>query len=82
MIAIITDEMNKDAPFDFGNRAFVPLLRDEGLAIAEDKQSWHIPPAETLFVQRKISGTALLGARLGAEINVRQLVEAKLAEVV
>lgn len=81
MIAIITDEMNKDAPFDFGNRAFVPLLRDEGMAIAEDKQSWHIPPAETLFVQRKVSGTALLGAKLGAVINIRQLVENKLAEV-
>lgn len=81
MIAIITHEMNKDAPFDFGNRAFVPLLRDEGMAIAEDKQSWHIPPAETLFVQRKVSGTALLGARLKAIINIRQLVEAKLTEL-
>ncbi|RGP40800.1 Protein ABC1 like protein, mitochondrial [Altererythrobacter insulae] len=81
MIAIITDEMNKDAPFDFGNRAFVPLLRDEGMAIAEDKQSWHIPPAETLFVQRKVSGTALLGARLEAIINIRHLVEAKLTEL-
>ncbi len=81
MIDIITNEMNRDAPFDFGNRAFVPLLRDEGMAIAEDKQSWHIPPAETLFVQRKVSGTALLGARLKAVINIRQLVEAKLAEL-
>ena len=81
MISIITHEMNKDAPFDFGNRAFVPLLRDEGMAIAEDKQSWHIPPAETLFVQRKVSGTALLGARLEAIINIRQLVDAKLTEL-
>ena len=48
--------------------------------IAEDKQSWHIPPAETLFVQRKVSGTALLGARLKAVINIRQLVERMLAE--
>ena len=81
MISIITDEMNKDVSFDFGNRAFVPLLRDEGMAIAEDKLSWHIPPAETLFVQRKVSGTALLGARLKAVINIRQLVDARLAEL-
>ena len=81
MIAIITDEMNKDAPFDFGDRAFVPLLRDEGIAIAKDKKSWHIPPAETLFVQRKVSGTALLGAKLRSEINIRKLVGEKLAEV-
>lgn len=75
MIGIITSEMNRDAPFDFGNRAFVPLLREEGMAIAQDKQSWHIPPAETLFVQRKVSGTALLGARLKAMVNVRALVQ-------
>lgn len=82
MISVITSEMNRDAPFDFGDRTFVPLLREEGMAIAEDKQSWHIPPAETLFVQRKVSGTALLGAKLKAVINIRQLVERKLAELV
>lgn len=75
MIDIIVGEMARDAPFDFGDRSFVPLLRDEGMTIAEDRKSWHIPPAETLFVQRKISGTALLGARLRAVVNVRSIVE-------
>jgi len=74
MIAIIVNEMGRDAPFDFGDRSFVPLLRDEGLAIAQDKASWHLPPAETLFVQRKVSGTALLGARLEAVVNVHAIV--------
>ena len=80
MIDIIVAEMGRDAPFDFGDRAFVPLLREEGMAIAQDRQSWHIPPVETLFVQRKVSGTALLGARLKARVNVRALVEEALAE--
>ena len=74
MIAIIVEEMGRDAPFDFGDRSFVPLLRDEGMEIAKDKASWHLPPAETLFVQRKVSGTALLGARLGAVVNVNRVV--------
>lgn len=74
MIAIIVDEMGRDAPFDFGDRSFVPKLRDEGMEIAKDRASWHLPPAETLFVQRKVSGTALLGARLGAVVNVHALV--------
>ena len=75
MIDIIVDEMSADAPFDFGDRSFVPLLRDEGMEIAKDRATWHLPPAETLFVQRKVSGTALLGARLGARVNVRRIVE-------
>jgi len=74
MIDIILGEMAKDAPFDFGDRGFVPALRNEGFAIAQDKAIWHIPPAETLFVQRKVSGTALLGARIGAVVNIHAIV--------
>ncbi|ABC63120.1 ABC1 kinase family protein [Erythrobacter litoralis] len=79
MIDIIVNEMSQDAPFDFGDRSFVPLLRDEGMAIAQDRRTWHLPPVETLFVQRKVSGTALLGARLKAVVNVRAVVEEVLA---
>ena len=79
MIDIIVGEMREDKPFDFGDRAFVPLLRDEGYAIAQDKDTWAFPPVETLFVQRKVSGTALLGARLKAKANVRRITEDVLA---
>ena len=74
MIGIIVSEMNRPGPFDFGDRAFVSVLRDEGMEMAADKATWHIPPVETLFVQRKISGTAMLGARLKAKVEVRELV--------
>jgi len=79
MIDIIVSEMARDAPFDFGDRAFVPELRDQGMAIAQDKETWILPPIETLFVQRKVSGTALLGARLKAIANIRRIVEDVLA---
>ncbi|AUX69803.1 ubiquinol-cytochrome C reductase [Porphyrobacter sp. HT-58-2] len=75
MIDIVINEMREDAPFDFGDRAFIPLLRDEGYAIAQDKETWAFPPIETLFVQRKVSGTALLGARLKAKVNIRRITE-------
>lgn len=79
MIEIVINEMREDAPFDFGDRGFVPLLRDEGYAIAQDKDTWAFPPIETLFVQRKVSGTALLGARLKAKVNIRRITEEVLA---
>lgn len=79
MIDIVVGEMRADAPFDFGDRAFIPLLREEGWAIAQDKDTWAFPPIETLFVQRKVSGTALLGARLKAKVNIRRIVEEVLA---
>ena len=74
MIDIIVTEMNRPGPFDFGDRAFVATLREQGMEMAADRATWHIPPVDTLFVQRKISGTALLAARLKARVDVRALV--------
>ncbi|HTG38720.1 AarF/ABC1/UbiB kinase family protein [Sphingomonas sp.] len=74
MIAIILDNLGREGPFDFGDRSFVGAVREQGMAVAQDRASWHLPPAETLFVQRKISGTALLAARMKARVDVRAMV--------
>ena len=79
-VDIVVSEMARDDLLDFGNRAFVPEIRDKVVPIIQDRESWHIPPAETLFVQRKVSGTALLGAKLGARVDVRGIVQRVLAE--
>ena len=80
MIDIVVTEMNRPGPFDFGDRGFVEVLREHGMEMAADRSTWHIPPVETLFVQRKVSGTALLAARLEARVDVRQLVRPYLEE--
>jgi predicted unusual protein kinase regulating ubiquinone biosynthesis (AarF/ABC1/UbiB family) len=79
MIDVIVGEMNRTGPFDFGDRRFVGVLREEGMEIAADRATWHVPPADMLFVQRKISGTALLAARLKARVDVRAMVTPWLA---
>lgn len=73
MIDIILAELHRPGPFDFGDRRFVGALRDHGMEVAADKSTWHVPPTDILFVQRKISGTALLAARLEARVDVRTL---------
>lgn len=75
MTDIILNEFANEGPFDFGDRAFVSVLRDEGMRIAADREAWHLPPAETLFVQRKVSGTAMLCARLKAKAPVRNILD-------
>ncbi len=78
MIDVVLREMNRPGPFDFGDRSFVGPLRDEGMAMAADRATWHLPPADMLFAQRKISGTALLAARLKARVNVRTMLVERL----
>ncbi len=74
MISIIIEELNCPGHFDFGDRAFVKDLRKQGLDLAEDRSIWHIPPTDLLFVQRKISGMALLAANLKVKIDIRGVV--------
>ncbi len=75
MVDVIVREMTRAGPFDFGDRRFVGVLREEGMEIAQDRASWHVPPTDILFVQRKVSGTALLAARLKARVDVREMVQ-------
>jgi predicted unusual protein kinase regulating ubiquinone biosynthesis (AarF/ABC1/UbiB family) len=75
MIEVIIGEMRRPGAFDFGDRGFMAVLRDQGLDIAADRAAWHIPPADILFVQRKISGTALLAARMKAKVDVGSMVQ-------
>ncbi len=79
IIAAIDDVLCRPGPFDFGDRAFVPVVQADATSLAGDRTTWHIPDVDTLFVQRKISGTALLGARLKARVDVVGLVQAAIA---
>ena len=52
----LVTEMNRPGPFDFGDRGFVEVLREQGMEMAADRSTWHIPPVETLFrAWRKIA---------------------------
>ena len=76
MIDVILTAVHRPGPLDFADRAFLQVVREDAKAMAEDRATWHLPPIDTLFVQRKVSGTALLCARLGARIDVMSLVAA------
>jgi predicted unusual protein kinase regulating ubiquinone biosynthesis (AarF/ABC1/UbiB family) len=78
IIDVIITEMGRPGPLDFADRSFIGVIRDEAAAIAADRATWHIPPTDTLFVQRKISGTALLAARLRARVDIRAKVVARI----
>ncbi|WP_279482213.1 AarF/ABC1/UbiB kinase family protein [Aureimonas sp. SK2] len=74
MIGLILAEASKSEAFDFSDRRVLALLRDQAATVAGDRETWHVPPTDTLFAQRKISGIALLAARLEARVDVRSMV--------
>ena len=70
------DPLRQDEPFDFGRSDLLERLRDMGLAIGNDRELAHVPPAATLFLHRKIGGMYLMAAKLRARVALRPLVEA------
>ena len=75
MIDVLLQHLGREGLFDFADRSFVERLRGHAQTIVADRAAWHIPPADTLFVQRKISGTALLAVKMRARLPLREKVE-------
>ena len=61
--------------FDFGTTDIAARLRDGGMRIAASRDNRHIPPMDTLFLQRKIGGIFLLASRLKARVAIRGMLE-------
>ncbi len=59
--------------FDFTAAEMLPELREKGRDLARDRDFWHVPPVDTLFLQRKFGGIFLLGNRLGANVDLLEL---------
>ena len=66
--------IRQENPFDFGTSDIVTRLRDMGIALGRDRDLAHVPPAETLFLHRKIAGIYLMAARLKARVAIRPIV--------
>jgi predicted unusual protein kinase regulating ubiquinone biosynthesis (AarF/ABC1/UbiB family) len=74
MIDILIKHIGKPDLFDFADRSFVEGVRHHAETIVADRGAWHIPPADTLFVQRKVSGTALLAIKMKVKLPLREMV--------
>jgi predicted unusual protein kinase regulating ubiquinone biosynthesis (AarF/ABC1/UbiB family) len=75
LLAMAMEPLQHDAPFDFGNNQVAQKMRDKGMELAAQRDLWHLPPAETIFIQRKFSGVYMLASRLRAKVNVRTLMQ-------
>jgi len=68
--------------FDFGASDLALRIRDAGMALSFDQGYWHTPPADAVFLHRKLGGLYLLAARLRARVDVRAILEPHLTREV
>jgi len=67
--------------YDFGRTDLAARIRTAGLALSTQKDAWHTPPADAIFLHRKLAGLYLLAARLGARVDVGALAQRHLGSL-
>ena len=64
-----------DGEYDFGHNTLASRIKEAGMAMSMQSNEWHSPPADAIFIHRKLAGLYLLATRIGAKVNVKQLFE-------
>lgn len=75
MFEMSMEPLHTTGDFDFANNDVALRMRDAGMQIGQDRDFWHIPPMDTLFMQRKFGGVYLLASRLKARVDIRAIME-------
>ncbi|MBE5135332.1 AarF/ABC1/UbiB kinase family protein [Vibrio parahaemolyticus] len=75
LVKMACDPMLIDEAYDFKASGLAQKLREAGTILSMEQDYWHTPPADAIFLHRKIGGMYLLAARIGAKVNIRRLVQ-------
>ncbi|WP_458718497.1 ABC1 kinase family protein [Pseudomonas gregormendelii] len=75
LICQACEPLRHQGTYDFAISDLAGRLRDAGWQLGADRDFWHTPPVDVLFLHRKVGGLYMLAAKLKARVNVRCLFE-------
>ncbi len=71
---LVCEPLRHVGRYDFGASDLVPRVRKLAFELAIRRRLLRTPPPETMFLHRKLVGSFLLLARLGAQVDARSLI--------
>jgi len=74
MILLVCEPLRHRGRYDFAASGLAARVRDLGLDLAVRRRLLRAPPPETIFLHRKLAGSFLVLARIGARVDARALV--------
>jgi predicted unusual protein kinase regulating ubiquinone biosynthesis (AarF/ABC1/UbiB family) len=75
MILLVCEPLRHRGRYDFAASGLAARARDLGFDLAVRRRLLRAPPPETIFLHRKLAGSFLMLARLGARVDARALVQ-------
>lgn len=75
LFEMATEPLRAPSRYDFARSDLPARLRDAAMDLGFHSGYRHNPPADAVFLHRKLGGMYLLAARLGARVDVARIIE-------
>ena len=76
IFSVVTQPLRDGGELDLASSTMVKEMHDLGQELQQRLDEWSVPPADILFIHRKIGGLYMLAARLKAKVNVSEVMAA------
>ena len=80
IFALACEPLSHTGEYDFGCSDLGIRIRDASMVLGMDRDFWHTPPADALFLHRKLGGLYLLAAKLKARVDLNELAASMLRQ--
>jgi len=70
---LAAEPLRAEGAYDFGHSDLARRIQQRGMSVSRDPNAWHTPPADVLFLHRKMAGMYLLAAKYGAKVDVNSI---------
>ena len=74
MFLMVLEPLTRDEAYDFGETDLPARMAEMAEPVQDYKEFWSAPPTDAVYFHRKLGGMFLLANRIGARVNVRQLI--------
>jgi predicted unusual protein kinase regulating ubiquinone biosynthesis (AarF/ABC1/UbiB family) len=74
MFLMVLEPLTLDEEFDFGNTDLPARMAEMAEPVQDFREFWQAPPTDAVYFHRKLGGMFLLASRIGARVNVRELI--------
>jgi predicted unusual protein kinase regulating ubiquinone biosynthesis (AarF/ABC1/UbiB family) len=73
LFLLALEPLREDATYDFGGSNLPARMSELADSVKGFREFWQAPPTDAVYFHRKLGGMFLLAGRLGARVNVHQL---------
>lgn len=68
---VACEALYSEDAYDFGNSDLLSRVQALGIDLSFEQDFWHVPPADAIFIHRKLGGLYFLAKQLNAKVNMR-----------